>query len=380
LAQTRRLRNHEAMPLASARGFLLGLTAAATFASSAAGAPLTSTARPVLTQVAAQLVADGAPGALAVVRTPAGMRGAARGLGSREHKLQLRVGDRFRIASITKTFVATLVLQLVAEGKLGLDDPVESRLPGVVPNGGAITLRELLNHTSGLFDYTEDPGFDGAVTSDPGRTWTPQELLAYSTQHAPLFAPGSGWSYSNTDYIVLGLVVEAAAGETLARQLSTRFFQPLRLASTSLPSDAAIEGRHAHGYIGSATVPLPPGTLLDLAGLSPSELWAAGGGVSNAADVTRFYAQLLGGRLLPPELLSAMRTLAPRSNFGLGLEQVITRCGQAFGHEGDFPGYRSIVYARRDGRRVALVMVNIDATHVPWDELRTAAARAFCSG
>jgi D-alanyl-D-alanine carboxypeptidase len=330
--------------------------------------------------VTAQLVAEGAPGALAVVRTPAGIRGATAGLASREQKLRLRTTDRFRIASITKTFVATLVLQLAGEGRLGLDDPVERRLPGVVPNGGAITLRELLNHTSGLFDYTDDPTFEAAVTSEPGRSWAPRELIAFATAQPALFSPGAGWSYSNSDYIVLGMVVEAVTGEPLEQLLRERIFQPLGLGSTSLPSGTAIPGRHAHGYIGSATVPLAPGTLLDLAGLNPTHLWAAGGMVSNATDVTRFYARLLGGGLLPPDLSAAMRKLPPRSSFGLGVERVVTRCGPAFGHEGDFPGYRSIVYGRPDGRRVALVMVNIDATHDSWSELRTAAARVFCSG
>jgi D-alanyl-D-alanine carboxypeptidase len=350
-------------------------------ATPAYAAPRTPLApKPVLQQIAAGLVAHGAPGALAVVRTSAGMHGAAAGLASREHNVHLRLSDPFRIASITKSFVATVVLQLAAEGRLGLDDPVERWLPGLVPNGGAITLRELLSHTSGLFNYTENADFNRDVTSDPGRVWAPRELVAFSSAQTPLFEPGTRWSYSNTDYIVLGLVVEAATGEPLEQQLRQRIIQPLHLESTSLPSGTAIDGRHAHGYIGRATVPLPPGTLLDLAGLSPTHLWAAGGMVSNANDVTLFYGRLLGGALLPTELAAAMRTLAPRSNFGLGLERVITRCGQAFGHEGDFPGYRSIAYGAPNGRRIALVMVNIDATRVSWDELRTAAARAFCSG
>ena len=362
--------------------WVLRVVAGVLVAASLALPTQTVAARPpsVLRQLAAQLVADGAPGALAVVRTPAGMRGAATGLASREEKLRLRLGDRFRIASITKTFVATVVLQLVAEGRLRLDDTVEHWLPELVPNGDAITLRELLNHTSGLFDYSDSADFSQAVISDVGRSWAPRELIAFATAHAPLFVPGTGWSYSNTDYVVLGLVVEAATGESLEQQLRMRLFQPLGLASTSFPSAAAIDGPHVHGYIGSATVPLAPGTLLDLAGLSPTGSWAAGGMVSNGADVTRFYATLLGGRLLPAPLNAAMKTLAPRSSFGLGLQRVLTHCGPAFGHEGDFPGYRSIVYGRPDGRRVALVMVNIDATHVPWDVLRAVAADAFCAG
>ena len=156
------------------------------------------------------------------------------------------------------------MLQLVAAGKVRLDDSVERWLPGLVPNGAAITIQDLLDHTSGLFNYTDDSDFDQAVVADPARTWSPRELVAFATAHPPLFPPGTGWFYSNTNYVLLGLVVEAASGTTLEQQLRERIFQPRALEATSFPSGTLIDGEYAHGYVGPATLPVPPGTLLDV--------------------------------------------------------------------------------------------------------------------
>jgi D-alanyl-D-alanine carboxypeptidase len=332
-----------------------------------------------LQHILRQLVRDGAPGALAVVRTPSEIRRAYAGLARRRPRIEMSAIDRFRIASITKTFVATVVLQLVAEGKLRLDDPVARWLPGLVPNGGAITIRELLDHTSGLFDYFEDTTFGRAVIARPGRRWQPRRLVAIATAHRPLFLPGAGWAYSNTNYILVGLVVEAVTGATLDQQLRERLFQPLELTATSLSTGTRIDGAHASGYIGFATLPRLR-SLLDTSPVSLSLAWAAGAIVSTGDDVTSFYAALLGGRLLPPHLLAAMETLAPGARYGLGLLEADTPCGPAFGHEGDLLGYRSFVYARPNGTRVALVMVNVDNTYVSHSELEAAAETTLCSG
>jgi CubicO group peptidase (beta-lactamase class C family) len=195
-----------------------------------------------LQRIVCSLVGAGAPGAVAFVRTTKGVRSAATGVASLQPRIVMRAADRYRIASVTKTFVATVVLQLAAEGRLGLDDQVERWLPGMVPNGRSITLRELLNHSSGLFDYDQDEAWVTARISDPGREWSPRELLAVAFSHPPIFAPGSDWSYSNTNYILLGLVVEAATGTTLAAQLQARLFAPLALGATSFPAETAIEG------------------------------------------------------------------------------------------------------------------------------------------
>jgi D-alanyl-D-alanine carboxypeptidase len=343
--------------------------------------------RQPLAALAARLVRDGAPGALVAVRTPTAFRRAAHGLGQRSPRVPMRTIDRFRVASVTKTFVATVVLQLVAESKLGLDEPVDRLLPGLLPDGGSITIRELLNHTSGLFDYTDDMAWSGQVIAQPDRRWSPRELVAVAAGHALLFRPGTSWWYSNTNYVVLGLAVEAVTGSTLGDELRNRIFAPLGLAATSFPTDTAIDGPHAHGYAGSGTLPwLPPKILIDATTLvSPTSSWAAGALLSNADDVTRFYAALLGGRLVRPDLLAAMRSASLATsgtpwNYGLGLMQFDTACGRALGHLGDTVGYRTAVYARPDGRRVAVAMVNIDATRVSWGEIRSAAESALCRG
>jgi D-alanyl-D-alanine carboxypeptidase len=344
-------------------------------------APLPSRTR--LHRIVRGLVAAGAPGALAVVRTPTGIRRAAAGFAQLQPRVRMHATDRFRIASVTKMFVATVLLQLEAEGRLDIDHPVERWLPGLVPNGSAITLRELLNHTSGLSDFTDDEAFTNALIADPERQWSPRDLLSVAFSHPAPFPPGAGWSYSNTNYVLLGLVIEAATGATLEQELQARIFSPLALGSTSFPAGTAIEGQFAHGYLGPHPgLPIPRGTLLDISSiLNPSYAWAAGNMVSSAPDVASFLAALLQGRLLPAAQLAEMKTgSAANGDYGLGLKMTYTACGRAIGHEGDFPGYRNAVWATPNGRRVAVAMVNIDTTRVSWSRLETAAQTALCAG
>ncbi|MFI6447125.1 serine hydrolase domain-containing protein [Kitasatospora sp. NPDC050543] len=256
---------------------------------------------------------------------------------------------RFRIGSVTKTFVATVVLQLVAEHRLALDDPIERHLPGVVPNGGAITVRQLLNHTSGLFNYTEDPSFaldDESAVRDwlkSGR-WTayrPQQLVTLATGHAPYFAPGQGWHYSNTNYILAGMLIQRTTGRSWAEEVERRIIRPLGLKSTSMPVNSPfVPGPHAHGYF-----KLPDGPA-DATLLNPSMGGSAGAGISTTADLTRFNAALLGGRLLrPAELAEMKRTVeaGPGYAYGLGLIRYRTSCGELWGHTGGIPGYGTVV-------------------------------------
>lgn len=342
------------------------------------GAPAQTT----LQRIVRRLVAAGAPGAVAFVRAPGRAVGVAAGYADLQTRTPMRAADGFRIASVTKTFVATVVLALEAEGRLDIDEPVERWLPGLVPNGSAITIRELLNHTSGLFDYSEDDAHTQAAIADPGRRWSPHELLSVAFVHPPLFRPGTSWFYSNTNYVVLGLLVEAVTGRPLGQELQARIVDPLQLLATSFDVDAGIHDPFAHGYIGPHPgLPIAAGTLLDITTLlSPSFVWGAGNMASNAADVTRFFVALLRGQLLPSAQLAEMKTgSAVNSNCGLGLRKAYTSCGTAYDHEGDFPGYRNAVWVTRDGRRAADVMVNIDATHVSWERLEAAAQAALCS-
>jgi D-alanyl-D-alanine carboxypeptidase len=309
-----------------------------------------------LEQALGRLTRAGAPGAVVLVRRGSRTQRLARGYANRATHTRLHVGDRFRIGSVTKTFTATVILQLVGEGKLGLDDTVERWLPGLVPGGERITVRQLLNHTSGLFNNTEDPAFLDSLIRDRLRQWSPRELVAVAVAHPPAFAPGERWGYSNTGYVVLGLIAEAADGRPLAAQLESRIFAPLALRDTSFETRSRIAGPHAHGYFG---LPRPR----DVSVFNPSGAWAAGAIVSTAADVARFYRALLGGRLLRPEQLRAMTTtvpIVPGAGYGLGIARTRTACGTAWVHNGDFPGYLTSAQTSADGRRQAVVLVNTD--------------------
>ena len=336
----------------------LALAAAVAVATAGTTAPERAAGREAKLQRALdQVVSAGAPGAVLLVRDGDHTIRLTSGYGNLKPRTPMRAADRFRVGSITKAFVATVVLQLVAERKLRLVDSVERWLPGVVPNGKRITVRQLLNHTSGLFDAGGDTGFVTAAFRDPLRDWAPRRIVAIATAHKPYFAPGTGWAYSNTNYFVLGLIVEAATGHSLASELRHRIFAPLRLRGTSLPAAPRIAGGHAHGYF------LHP--LEDVTVGSPSIVWASGALVSNVADLARFFRALLGGRLLRADLLRAMETMVPASlaltgefAYGLGLVKVPGPCGALWGHTGGSPGYVADALNSKNGRRQVVVLVN----------------------
>jgi D-alanyl-D-alanine carboxypeptidase len=302
------------------------------------------------------VVAAGVPGAVLLVRDGRRTIRYTSGHGRLKPTTPIRARDRFRVGSITKPFVATVVLQLVGEHKLALEDTVERWLPGLVPDGESISVRELLNHTSGLFAFGGDRDFVTQAFHDPLRVWTPREIVAIAAAHPPTFAPGTGWSYSDTNYFVLGMIVEAATGRSLASELHRRIFAPLRLRATTLPTGPGIAGRHAHGYF------LRP--LEDVTLGSPSVQWAAGALVSNADDLARFFRALLGGRLLRPDFLQLMTTtvaaplLGPGNAYGLGLQKLPEPCGALWGHTGASPGYVADALNSKHGRRQVVVLVN----------------------
>jgi D-alanyl-D-alanine carboxypeptidase len=259
----------------------------------------------------------------------------------------------FRIGSVTKSFVAALVLQLAARGTLRLDDPIERWLPGVVPNGGAISLRRLLNHTSGLYDYSLDPRLNEAMYGRPV-LWRPLDLVAVGTSHAPLFAPGAGWAYSNTNYVLLGLAVQAATKTTAETQLARRILRPLGLHDTALPRTPRLRAPFAHGYV------LPART--DVTEVGTGWAWTAGGVVSTVRDVARFYSFLLKGRLVRSALLRELRRPVPiggnGDGYALGLMVSNRGCGFSWGHNGSVPGYTTYALNSPSADRQLVVLVN----------------------
>ncbi|MFB9431521.1 serine hydrolase domain-containing protein [Streptoalloteichus tenebrarius] len=278
----------------------------------------------------------------------AGVRDLASGTPAAAH-------GHFRIGSVTKTFVATVVLQLVDEGRLALDDPIDRHLPGVVPGGDRITVRQILNHTSGIYDYAHERDYSTNRWRGEARfrTYHPEELLAVAFAHEPYFPPGGGWHYSNTNYLLAGLLVERLTGRPYGAEIQRRILRPLGMVHTSVPgNDPRVPEPHARGY---ARV---DGQDVDATEMNPSLDWAAGEMISTTADLDRFLAALLGGRLTSPASLAAMReTVATGTLFryGLGLQQVDLPCGRTlFGHGGELLGFLTYAMGDAHGRQATL--------------------------
>ena len=258
----------------------------------------------------------------------------------------LRAGDAVRIGSITKSFTAVVALQLVGEGRLRLDDTVDRRLPGVLPYGDRVTLRQLLDHTSGVPDDLATPLME-LYRGDPFRLWTPAETIALIRDQPPRFPARTGWAYSNTDYALIGLMIERVTGDTPRARARSADRAPAGAAAHELPRPLIGLGRHASRGYSLDFGPDGPvaGTLRDLTDYSPSFAWAGGNGISTVRDVARFYRSLLRGRLLAPRLLrqalAGVETGRPGRRYGFGLELRDTPYGTLVGHEGDVPASRS---------------------------------------
>ncbi|MEV8451230.1 serine hydrolase domain-containing protein [Streptomyces sp. NPDC052095] len=271
---------------------------------------------------------------------------------------------RFRIGSVTKTFVATTVLQLVAEHRLSLDDTVEQHFPGLVPDGDRIVVRQLLNHTSGLFDPSNAPGVlfpDLQTPAEYGewirqgglmRTYTPRQLVRMAVEHPP--TERGVFAYSNTNYHLLGMLIEKITGHTYADEITRRVLRPLGMNDTGFPgTSTTIPGPHAHSYIDTgASVPT------DVSVMNPSWGGAAGEMISTTEDLLRFHRALLRGRLLPPAQMREMTTTVPTGGdpagrYGLGLASLRLSCGvTVWGHAGTIIGYKTPVWGTAD-RQIA---------------------------
>ncbi|MFE2970639.1 serine hydrolase domain-containing protein [Streptomyces sp. NPDC059340] len=311
---------------------------------------------------------DGVPAALASVEDRVGhTRTYTAGVGDLATGTKVPRDGQVRIGSNTKTFTAVVVLQLVAEGKIGLDAPVDTYLPGLVRGDGIdgrrITLRQLLGQTSGLPNYSK-------YLSDDIRYYDPRELLDLALQHKADFAPGTKWAYSNTNYLVAGLTVQKVTGRPLAEEIDRRVIKRIGLRHTYFPApgEVTIRERHPKGYYqDSAGAPLVDATEWD-----PSWAWAAGQMVSTNSDLNRFFTALLAGRLLPKAQLDQMRTTVPASypfpagaRYGLGLVSTPLSCGGVYwGHGGSMTGYETRGGATEDGRaaNVAVTMQPSQAT------------------
>ncbi|MER7339098.1 serine hydrolase domain-containing protein [Streptomyces sp. NPDC000075] len=310
-------------------------------------------------------VAAGVPGVAAEARDDAGVWKTAAGVADRTTGAARTKNDRFRIGGMTNTFVATVLLQLEAEGRLSLDDTVDRHLPGLVTGNGndgrAITVRQLLNHTSGLFDYLADPQYAQTYLTGDGYlahrldTVTAEQRVKTALAHEPPFRPGARHWYSNTNDVLAALVLEKVTGTPYAYEVRKRVIEPLELKATSHPGTAVgLPQPSGRGY--SRLFAAQPDRIDDVTEANPSQSWGNADLISSTADLNRFYAALMGGRLLPPKQLAEMKTTVdnpdwPGASYGLGVERLTLGCGtDLWYHDGGAVGWISLAAFTEDAR------------------------------
>ncbi|MGW4772931.1 serine hydrolase domain-containing protein [Nocardia sp. NPDC004278] len=356
-----------------------------------------STAAPLPTQVSdalSDLVRSGLPGAQAVISGPDGQHTVTAGAGDLTTGAPYADRAHIRIGSVTKTFVATVVLQLVAEGTVELDAQIERYLPGVVQgngnDGNRITVHQLLQHTSGLADFApEDPAhklpqqLDQTTDGKAYRDFTPADLVGIAMSMPPQFEPGARFQYTNTNYVLLDMLIEHITGHRLAAEISSRILEPLALHDTYIPlaGDTGLRDPHPLGYRSV------DGKWVDATDSEAAWAGAAGAIISTGADLNRFFTALVTGKLLPATQLAQMEQTMPMSpstemTYGLGLIRFQMPCGkdgkevkEVWGHSGGIPGFSTLAIATPRGT-AATISVNTEQTN---DEFSTAVAAISCA-
>ena len=313
------------------------------------------------------------PGAIVGVWGPEGHYVRAFGVADKATRAPMKTDFYHRIGSVTKTFTVTAVLQLADQDKLSLDDPIAKYIDDV-PNGDTITLHQLAGMRSGLVNYTSTTGFQQAIFADPQRDFTPQEVLAYAFAEPPVFPPGEGLQYSNTNTILLGLVVEKVSWQTLPDYIRHHILVPLDLQDTSFPTSNAFPTPHAQGYTNQTA----DGAEAVATDWDPSWGWAAGAMISTLEDLHRWAPELATGRLLSPDMqrqrLQTVNApgLPPQDGYGLG----IFNLAGWIGHNGSLPGYQTVAVQLPEEQRTLVILVNTDIGN-PGSEPGTALATAI---
>ncbi|MCR8856881.1 beta-lactamase family protein [Bacillus pseudomycoides] len=306
----------------------------------------------------------GFPGILAKTSEGGKTWGYAAGVANLITKKPMKTDFHFRIASVTKTFTATVVLQLAAENRLNLDDSIEKWLPGVIQGNGydakQITIRQILNHTSGIAEYSRSKEAD--FFKNTKKTFTAEELVKIGLSLPPDFAPGKGWSYSNTGYVLLGILIEKVTGNSYAEEIENRIIEPLELSNTFLPGNSSVipGTNHARGYF----QPDGASELKDVTYYNPSIGSSAGDMISTADDLNKFFSSLLSGKLLKEQQLKQMLTTVPTgsaeiSGYGLGIYETKLPNGVSiWGHSGGIPGFSTFAGGTLGGKHTLAVNLN----------------------
>ncbi|MFJ8622580.1 serine hydrolase domain-containing protein [Kitasatospora sp. NPDC093550] len=337
--------------------------------------------------------AAGAPGAFAVIRDH----------GDREGTRSVAVGKanldgtpmnsswRFRVGSNSKMFAAVLVMQLAEQGRIDLDKPLRDYLPaGTLPEGWTMTGRQVLEHRAGIYDHTNDlleqageettSAFEARIRTT---VYDPRDLVAMSVKHGVQYTPGSRYSYSNTDFVLLGLAVENLTGRPYAEVLNERIIEPLDLRKTSfVVPDQKIRGAHVTGYLTNDDRSKP---LLDSTEQNGSWVWSAGAVISDAEDLDTFLTALMAGSeggLVSDDSLKQMTAALPTPTakvaYGLGLRRISLTCGDVYGHGGIVQGFQTQSFATPDGRRSVVLFANASNNGAVTQGLMNTLEPAFC--
>ena len=326
----------------------------------------------------------GPPGAILTLHRDGRTTVIAAGRANVHHPGAPRATDYTRLASVSKAYSAAVILHLVGEKVLGLDDTIAHWLPGLPTAWGAVTLREMLNHTSGLPDYTQSEGFKRQFENDPQGYVSPVTVIGWVQSDGLNFTPGTQYEYSNTDNIVLGLVAQAVTGQPYATLLQEIVFGPAKLRHTSFPTAPALPEPFIHGYVvAPGQAPQDVSTLL-----SPSGAWASGAIVSTPYELGTFIRDDLARKFFGAAQQRQQLRFVPGSSSpagpgtnsaGLGIFRYRTSCGTVYGHTGNFPGYTQWAAASRTGRRAVTTSLNIPApSGTLLDRLRATQALAVC--
>ncbi len=306
---------------------------------------------------------DGPPGAIALVQTGSQITVETAGVGDVATGRPIAAGDTVRIASVSKAFNGAVALSLVTHKQLSLTDTIGRLLPFLPRSWAAVTLAELLHHTSGLPDYIHSPSFLDLLRADPHAELTPLQLLSYVTAQCPLFTPGSRYGYSDTDNIVVGLMIEAVTHESYEAALAREVTGPLDLPGTTLPDSPELTEPYIHGY--AVNPGAPPEDISTY--LNPGLAWASGGMLSTPAELNEFMRAYVRGMFTDPITRSQQFQFVPGSSgppgpgvnaAGLAIFRYQTACGTVYGHTGNFPGYTIFAAATADGSRSITVIVN----------------------
>ena len=270
-----------------------------------------------------------------------------------------------RVASVAKAFSGATALSLVSKGQMSLDDTIGARLPDLPAAWSAVTLRQLLGHTSGLPDFSQNAEVGAAVQASPSKAPAPRALVAFVENEPLLYAPGTQYKYSNTDNIVVGLMVAAATKSTYESQLESQVLKPLGLTKTSLPAGPELAEPFIHGY-DNDPAQRPPEDLSDI--MAAGWPWASGGVVSSPGDLNSFIRGYMGGKLFDSETQAQQRIVIEeakseppgpgKNSAGLALFRYETKCGTVWGHTGNTFGYTQFAAASTDGTRSVTVSVN----------------------